>query len=107
MHRSTIVGILEESRYWANSRKQKIVHKEDVEKAIDAKFKRRDKIRKEYYDDILSEFIMIDTRGEAVDKSMDCRPSVCQIFALVCLRELRLLRVVAKNQWLISIGKSI
>lgn len=66
LHRSTIVSILEESRYWANKRKQAIVHKEDIEKSIESKIKRRDKIRHEYYDDILSEFILIDTRKEII-----------------------------------------
>lgn len=66
LHRSTIVSLLEESRYWANKRKQTIVHKKDVEKAIESKIKRRDKIQKEFYDDILSEFILIDTHKEVV-----------------------------------------
>jgi predicted ATP-dependent protease len=66
LHRNTIVSVLEESRYWANKRSNEIVYKEDVEKAIEAKIKRRDKIRKEYYDDVLSGFIMIDTNGATV-----------------------------------------
>lgn len=66
LHRSTIVSLLEESRYWANKRQQTTVYKEDIEKAIESKIKRRDKIRKEYYDDILSEFILIDTQKEVI-----------------------------------------
>ncbi|MBS0288603.1 MAG: AAA family ATPase [Proteobacteria bacterium] len=66
LYRSYIVSVLEESRYWANKRQQSIVYKEDVEKAIESKIKRGDKIRKEYYDDILSEFILIDTQKEVI-----------------------------------------
>lgn len=66
LHRSSIVSLLEESRYWANKRQQIIVHKKDIEKAIASKIKRRDKIQKEYYDDILSEFILIDTQQEVI-----------------------------------------
>ncbi len=66
LQRSAIVELIEESRYWANKQSREVVNKDDVEKAIEAKIKRRDKIREEYYEDIVSDFILIDTKGEAI-----------------------------------------
>ena len=66
LQRSSIVELVEESRYWANNQSREVVNKEDVEKAIEAKIKRIDKIRKEYYEDILSDYILIDVQGKAV-----------------------------------------
>lgn len=66
LQRSKLVEILEESRYWANKREMEVVHRQDVQTAIDTKIKRIDKIRKEYYDDILSGFILMDVHSEVV-----------------------------------------
>ncbi len=66
LQRSSIVELLEEARYWANVHKREVVSKEDVENAILAKTNRIDKIRKEYYEDIYSDFILINVEGEAV-----------------------------------------
>lgn len=66
LQRNSIVEILEESRYWANKYEQKIVRKEDVEIALAAKIRRLDKMRCDFYEDILSGSILIDVEGEAV-----------------------------------------
>ncbi|MBS0285805.1 MAG: AAA family ATPase [Proteobacteria bacterium] len=66
LQRSSLVEIIEEARYWANKHTREVVYKEDVQKAIEAKIKRIDKIRKEYYEDIFSKNILIDIEGEVV-----------------------------------------
>jgi len=66
LQRSSLVEIMEESNYWATKRGEKIVYQVDVERAVEAKVKRIDKIRKEFYEDISTGTILIDLKGEAI-----------------------------------------
>lgn len=66
LQRSNLVEIMEEANYWAIKRGEHTVSKIDVEKAMHAKEKRIDKVRKEYYDDIQTGTILIDLKNEVV-----------------------------------------
>lgn len=66
LQRSMLVEMMEESNYWASKRGEKIVYQVDVEKAIEAKVLRIDKIRKEFYEDITTGTILIDLKSAAV-----------------------------------------
>ncbi|HRE32113.1 MAG TPA: AAA family ATPase, partial [Candidatus Berkiella sp.] len=66
LQRSSIVEMLEEASYWATVRSQSIVMQEDVDKSESSRMYRIDKVRKEYYQDILSEDILIDLKNEVV-----------------------------------------
>ncbi len=61
----SITDLLRESNYWAKENGNGVVAAEDVQKAIDAKIYRADRIRQRMQEAILRETILVDTEGEA------------------------------------------
>ncbi|MCZ6637193.1 MAG: ATP-binding protein, partial [Alphaproteobacteria bacterium] len=65
-HIRTISDLLEEADYWAQTNGNGVVTAVDVERALDAKIERADRIRDVSYDQIRDKTILIQTTGEAV-----------------------------------------
>jgi lon-related putative ATP-dependent protease len=61
-----IVDMLNEANYWASENGNHNIHAPDVQKAIDARIFRADRIRERYQENILRETIMISTAGSRV-----------------------------------------
>lgn len=65
-HIREIENLLQESNYWAEQDRKKIVTAKYVQQAIAAKIKRLDRAKEVYYQDINRDFIIIDTKGNTV-----------------------------------------
>jgi lon-related putative ATP-dependent protease len=63
---SFVVDLLGEADYWARSRQQTQVALEDVQKAIDARLHRNDRLRERVHEQIHRGTVMIDTEGARV-----------------------------------------
>jgi lon-related putative ATP-dependent protease len=61
-----IVDMLNEANYWAGQNGNHHVHATDVQKAIEARIYRADRVRERYQENILRETIMISTEGSRV-----------------------------------------
>ncbi len=64
--RQDLHELIVESNYWANQANHKTVQKEDVQKAIDAKIHRADRLREKVQESILRDIYLISTEGEEV-----------------------------------------
>ena len=65
-HLLSITDLMNEAEHWARESKQKLVTREDVQHAIDARIHRNDRLRKQAYEQIQRGTLLIDTAGEAV-----------------------------------------
>jgi lon-related putative ATP-dependent protease len=65
-HIRSLADLLEEADYWARSEKAEAVTADHVQRAIDAKIERADRIRDVSYEQIEDNTILIETAGEAV-----------------------------------------
>lgn len=63
---NNIVDLLHEADYWAAHADKPQIDDEDVQKAIDARIYRADRIRERYQENILRETIMISTEGTQI-----------------------------------------
>jgi lon-related putative ATP-dependent protease len=61
-----ITDLLTESDYWAGMVGRSVIAVADVERAIDARINRSDRLRDRSYEQILNKTILIDTKGAAV-----------------------------------------
>jgi predicted ATP-dependent protease len=64
--RQDLHELIVESNYWASQANHKTVQKEDVQKAIDAKIHRADRLREKVQESILRDIYLISTEGEEV-----------------------------------------
>ena len=62
----TITDLLTEADYWAGMVERAVVAVADVERAIDARINRSDRLRDRSYEQILNKTVLIDTKGAAV-----------------------------------------
>lgn len=65
-HIREIENLAQEAHYWANLDGKQLVTAEYVNKAIDTKIKRLDRAKEVYYQDIHRNFIIINTKGNAL-----------------------------------------
>ncbi len=65
-HIRTIRDLILESNYFAETKKRKNVNAKDVKDAIKAQIYRLDRSKETYYEDILRNFILIDTKDKRV-----------------------------------------
>ncbi len=65
-HIRTLADLLEEADYWAGNNGNGVVTADDVERALDAKIERADRIRDVSYEQIEDKTVLIETSGEAV-----------------------------------------
>jgi lon-related putative ATP-dependent protease len=65
-HMRSVVDILTESDYWAGTLGNEIVTATDVQKAIDTRIYRLDRMRERSQDQIIEQTVLIDTKGEKV-----------------------------------------
>jgi len=63
---NNIVDLLHEADYWAAHADKPQINEEDVQKAIDARIYRADRVRERYQENILRETIMISTEGTQI-----------------------------------------
>lgn len=63
---NNIVDLLNEADYMADEEGNHVVHASDVQKAIDARIYRADRVRERYQENILRETIMISTEGARI-----------------------------------------
>lgn len=63
---NSIVDLLQEAEYWAGENENSHIHAEDIQKAIDARTHRADRVRERYQENILRETIMISSEGSQV-----------------------------------------
>ena len=61
-----ITDLLREADYWASQNGNQAVHAGDVQKAIDARVYRSDRLRERFQESILRETVLIDTQGSRV-----------------------------------------
>lgn len=61
-----IADLLREADYWSRENGHKVITREDVQKAIDAKIYRSDRLRERVQEGILRDTILIETEGEKV-----------------------------------------
>jgi lon-related putative ATP-dependent protease len=61
-----IVDLLNEADYWASENGDQIINRADIQKAIDARTYRADRVRERYQENILRETIMISTQGSQI-----------------------------------------
>jgi len=66
MHMRAVTDLLHESAYWARQRNSQAVSGQDVQKAIDSKIHRSDRIRERIQEEIHRGTILIDTEGSRV-----------------------------------------
>ncbi|MEA5096994.1 MAG: ATP-binding protein [Burkholderiaceae bacterium] len=66
LHLQRLSDLLREAEYWATSRAAVTVSASDIQQAIDAKFRRSDRIKRRLEDEIIEGTIMIDTDGAKV-----------------------------------------
>lgn len=62
-HMRSVADLLRESDYWARETGHQAVEGEDVQRAIDARIRRQDRIRTRLQEEILRGTLMIDTQG--------------------------------------------
>ncbi|MGA7801646.1 MAG: ATP-binding protein [Gammaproteobacteria bacterium] len=62
----SMANLLCEADYWARERGAEVVEGPDVEQAIEAQIRRRDRIREHLQDEVLRGTVLIDSEGEAV-----------------------------------------
>ncbi|HKJ09075.1 MAG TPA: ATP-binding protein [Gammaproteobacteria bacterium] len=62
----SIGNLLCEADYWARERGTDVVEAEDVQQAIDAQIRRRDRIRERLQEEVLRGTVLIDSDGEAI-----------------------------------------
>jgi lon-related putative ATP-dependent protease len=55
--------LLRESDYWAGTASRKVIHAEDVQRALDARVERADRVRDKLQEEILRGRLLIDTTG--------------------------------------------
>ncbi|WP_455198370.1 Lon protease family protein [Kaarinaea lacus] len=65
-HLLSVTDLMRESDHCAAENNKKIVSREDVQNAIDAKIHRADRLRERIYDEISRGTILIDTEGEKI-----------------------------------------
>jgi lon-related putative ATP-dependent protease len=65
-HRASLQDLLREADYWARQSQREVVTAADVEKAIDARIQRYDRVRERQYEEIQRGTILIDTQGEKI-----------------------------------------
>lgn len=65
-HIRDIEDLLFESNYWAGVENKKVIERKHVKRAIHEKICRMDRSRELYYEDIIRNFIFIDTKGRSV-----------------------------------------
>lgn len=65
-HLLSISDLMRESDHCASENNKKLVHREDVQNAIDARIHRADRLRDRIYDEIHRGTILIDTEGEKI-----------------------------------------
>lgn len=65
-HLRRIDDLIQESDYWASTSKKKVVDAEDVKNAIRSQIYRLDRARELYYEDIIRNFILINTEDTAI-----------------------------------------
>ncbi len=65
-HIRSLCDLMEEADYWAQTNDNANVTAEDVERAIEAKIRRADRIRELVYEQIKCKTVLIDTAGNAV-----------------------------------------
>lgn len=63
---NSIVDLLQEAEYWAGENENSHIHAGDIQKAIDARTHRADRVRERYQENILRETIMISSAGSQV-----------------------------------------
>ena len=61
-----IADLLRESSYWAGQNGDQIVTAGDVQKAIDAKIFRSDRLRERFQESILRKIVLVETQGEKI-----------------------------------------
>lgn len=65
-HLLDLVDLLREADYWARQAQQEVVGRDDVQRAIDARIRRLDRVRQQSYEHIQRGIVLIDTKGEKV-----------------------------------------
>lgn len=63
---NSIVDLLNEADYWAAQNGENTIHASDIQKAIEARIHRSDRVRERYQENILRDTIMIATEGAEV-----------------------------------------
>ncbi|HDK38044.1 MAG TPA: hypothetical protein ENG92_03400, partial [Thiolapillus brandeum] len=63
LHLGDLLELLQEANYQANERNSELIHKEDVQSAIDAHIRRISQLQEQLHEDILKDRIKIETRG--------------------------------------------
>ena len=66
IHFGNITDLLREADFWAGESGNELVGRDDVQRAIDAQFRRADRIRERSQEAILRETLLIDTDGSKV-----------------------------------------
>jgi lon-related putative ATP-dependent protease len=61
-----IIDLLREADYWSKQNEHQVITRQDVQKAIDSKIFRSDRLRERVQEGILRKTILIDTEGEKV-----------------------------------------
>lgn len=65
-HLRRVDDLIQESDYWASTNKKKIVEAIDVKTAIQSQIYRLDRSRELYYEDIMRNFVLINTKDTAI-----------------------------------------
>jgi lon-related putative ATP-dependent protease len=65
-HRRLLSDLLREADYWARQQNRAVVSEEDVQRAIDARIRRSDRLRQRLLEETVRGTILIDTQGEKV-----------------------------------------
>jgi lon-related putative ATP-dependent protease len=65
-HMRSVVDILTESDYWAGTLGNELITAQDVQKAIDSRIYRLDRVRERSQEQIIEQTVLIDTKGEKV-----------------------------------------
>ncbi|HVO01756.1 MAG TPA: AAA family ATPase [Candidatus Cybelea sp.] len=66
IHRRALADLLRESQYWAAQRRVPVISGEDVQRAIDAKIRRADRLRERTYEQVKRGTLMVTTSGATV-----------------------------------------
>lgn len=66
LHMQTMTDLLREADYWAAQKEKARVDAEDVQKAVDARIYRSDRLREQIQEQIRRDIVMIDTEGARV-----------------------------------------
>jgi len=65
-HMRSIKDLLTEADYWANENQHPVIRPDDVQQAIDQKYRRSDKLREQIHESIQRGTLMIDTTGSVI-----------------------------------------